>query len=96
MEIDNIDYHVIFELNMKKIKTIRCDYWNHTALSKQVINLCQSKTIDADKLSVLDCVPRMKKPYFWEVWKFGEYKRECNRILGEVGRLLDESTRKGG
>jgi hypothetical protein len=66
---------------MKKIKTIRCDYWNHTNLSEKIIEM-KSKTIDNGCLYELDCVPKMRKPYFWEFWKFGGYKNECNRILG--------------
>ena len=54
-------------------------------LRRQICDLeAQSARIVADNVWDLDCVPKLKKPYFWEFWKFSAYNKECNIILYQL------------
>ena len=77
-----------------KIKTIKCDFWNHQPLSRDILDIVRSVVIPSssvDGLSELNCVPKMRKPHFWEFWKWSEYNRECQRILNEVEKYCEEA-----
>jgi hypothetical protein len=73
-----------------KILNFKCDYWGHPELSRKVLNRVIIHQ-NAETDSGVYCIPNMEKPYFWEVWKFGPYKRECDRILREVDNTLWEN-----
>ena len=67
-----------------KVKNIKVDVWNHQQLSEKIINRVLASTKEADNVWDLDCVPKLKKPYFWEFWKFSAYNKECNIILYQL------------
>lgn len=71
-----------------KIKHIKVDVWNHQRLSEKIINRIVDSTKEADKSYDLDCVPKLRKPYFWEFWKFSDYNRECQRILDQLENYI--------
>lgn len=71
-----------------EIKSIKVDVWNHQQLSEKIINRIRASTKEADKVWDLDCVPKLKKPYFLEFWKFSEYNRECQKILNQLETYL--------
>ena len=75
--------------NMKnKIKIIKVDWWNHQQLSEKIINRIQASIKKTDEVWDLDCVPKLKKPHFWEFWKFSGYNRECRKILNQLETYL--------
>lgn len=80
-------------------KTLEVDFWNHQDLTAKIIEMVRSSGHQSCDIDNLNCVPKIKKPYFWEFWKFKEYNRECDRILSEVyreikNRSFEETVRK--
>jgi hypothetical protein len=75
------------------MKTVKIDYWDHQKLSEEILMMIRSSIKYPNDLDELDGVPKLKKPYFWEFWKFSEYNRECRRILKEVKDLLTDLTK---
>lgn len=70
---------------MNKIKYIKVDFWNHQELTQKVINIVYSSLWKKEQeFDGLNCVPTIRKPYFWEIWKWASYKKECERILKDV------------
>lgn len=68
-----------------EIKTIRVDYWNHQKLTGDVLEVIQTAISNIESNNhELNCIPKMRKPYFWEIWKFSSYRKECQRILKDV------------
>lgn len=78
---------------VKEIKTIKVDYWSHQKLSEKIINMIQNNIDKNENVYELNCVPNMRKPYFWEFWKWGDYRKECKRIMESVRLSLNDFKR---
>jgi len=74
---------------IKTIKTIKVDYWSHQKLSEKIILMIQNSIDKNESVYELNCVPNMKKPYFWEFWKWGAYRKECDRIMESVRSIFN-------
>lgn len=84
MEIETMD---------RNVKTLKCDFWNHQKLASDILDMVQNLnrvTVGDDNYNDLDCVPKMRRPYFWEFWKHSAYDIECQRILNKVSNYLEE------
>lgn len=74
---------------VKESKIIKVDYWSHQKLSEKIINMIRNNIDNSENICELNCVPNMKKPYFWEFWKWGDYRKECDRIMESVRTTLE-------